>query len=63
MSKWEKLSVAELKARLKGAGLSAAGDKATLQWRIGLSERVEQCGLRTQDGRKPTELKPAEVSE
>ena len=60
--KWEKKSVAELKAYLKDVGMSSSGDKGTLVWRIGLSEKVEAHNLIAMDDKKPTQLKPAEVS-
>lgn len=58
---WEKKSVAELKAYLKDAGMSGSGDKGTLVWRIGLNEKVDTHKLVVLDGKKPTQLKPAEV--
>lgn len=58
---WEKKSVAELKSHLKAVGMSGSGDKGTLIWRIGLSEKVETRNLIAMDNKKPTQLKPAEV--
>jgi hypothetical protein len=55
-TKWEKKSAADLKAVLKGFGMTQAGDKGTLIHRIGLHEKCSEQKLVVEDGRNPCEL-------
>eukprot|EP00978_Attheya_sp_CCMP212_P030713 scaffold114029_cov39-Attheya_sp.AAC.1 len=57
----EKLSVADLKAYLKDAGVSATGDKGSLWWRCKIHHTVVSTGLVTADGGVPTKLTAAQL--
>jgi hypothetical protein len=57
----EKLSVADIKAFLKDAGVSATGDKGSLWWRCKIHHTVVSMGLVTADGGVPTKLKAAQL--
>jgi len=57
----KKLSVADLKAYLKDAGVSATGDKVSLWWRCKTHHTVVTLGLVTADGGIPTKLKTAQL--
>lgn len=56
-----KLSVADLKAYLKNAGVTFTGDKGTLWWRCQTHHTVVSIGLVTADGDIPTKLKTPQL--
>merc|ERR1719253_1670032 len=57
----KRLSVADLKAYLKGSGVAATGDKGSLWWRCKTHHTVASLKLVTADGGVPTTLKPAQL--
>ena len=59
-SKLDKMSVSELKQALKGVGMSQAGDKGTLVWRLALHQKCQQERILV-DGQNPCSLKMGEL--
>mmetsp|Transcript_35112 Transcript_35112/g.84739 ORF Transcript_35112/g.84739 Transcript_35112/m.84739 type:complete len:638 (+) Transcript_35112:69-1982(+) len=57
----KQLSVADLKAYLKHAGVSSTGDKGSLWWRCKTHHTVITLKLVTSDDAVPTTLKPAQL--